>query len=313
MELFGILTLALIWGSSFLFIKIGLNGGLSPAMVAIGRLAVGAALLWGVVFMRRLIAPASFKYPIPRGRAIWTKIALIGLVNNAIPFVLIAWGEQHISSGLASVLNASMPLFTVLFAHVLTHDDRLTWIKALGVLIGFAGVGVVIGPGAQGWSGELLGSIAIVVASAAYAIGTVYVRKVLVGVTDPIAAGAGQLLMAFVWLSPFILLNGAVVQLHSASSAALLAVLALGLLGTGLAYLIYYLLIQRAKASQMSLVTYLLPVTALIYGAIFLNEQVTVQAVFGFGLIVMGIVLVNRANHSARQTAESTAPARRAC
>lgn len=309
MDLLGILTLALIWGSSFLFIKIGLNGGMSPVLVAGGRLAVGAALLWGVVLARRLFAPGSFKKPIPRDRAIWVKIALIGLVNNAIPFVLIAWGEQRISSGLTSVLNSSMPLFTVLFAHFLTRDDRITPGKALGVLIGFAGVAVVIAPGAGDLAGELPGSLAIVAASAAYAIATVFVRKALTGATDPIATGAAQLLTAFVWLAPLTLADAA--RLSVAPADALLAVVALGLLGTGLAYIIYYLLIQRVKASQMSLVTYLLPVTALVYGALFLREEITLHALAGFGLIVSGILLVNAdaVRADAVRRASQTAPA----
>ncbi|MGQ9816160.1 MAG: DMT family transporter [Candidatus Roseilinea sp.] len=314
MDLIGIFTLALIWGSSFLFIKIGLNGGMSPVLVAGARLVIGASLLWGVVLARRLFAPGSFKKPIPRDRATWTKIALIGLVNNAIPFVLIAWGEQRISSGLTSVLNSSMPLFTVLFAHFLTRDDRITPAKALGVLVGFAGVAVVIAPRAVDLSGELSGSLAIVVASAAYAIATVFIRKTLAGATDPIATGAAQLVTAFVWLAPLIVATGAAAHLDVILLDAVLAVVALGLLGTGLAYLIYYLLIQRVKASQMSLVTYLLPVTALVYGALFLQEEVTIGALAGFGLIVSGILLVNadvvrRANaDSARHAAPQTEP-----
>ena len=309
MELAGILVLALIWGSSFLFIKIGLNGGMSPFLVAGMRLAVGSSLLWLVILARKWMAPASFKKPIPNGRALWGRIAIIGLLNNAIPFVLIAWGEQRISSGLASVLNSSMPLFTVLFAHFLTKDDRITPAKALGVLVGFAGVATVIAPAAGDLSGELLGSLAIVVASASYAIATVHVKKTLTGATDPIATGAAQLVTALAWLVPVVLLSGATANLAALPLDAILAVTALGLLGTGLAYLIYYLLIQRAKASQMSLVTYLLPITALVYGAIFLHEQVSPYALIGFGLIVSGILLVNRAN---RATPTLAVPSQRA-
>src|SRR5207249_3704435 len=130
MDILGILILALIWGSSFLFIKVGLNGGMSPVLVAIMRLAIGSLLLWGIIAFRRLFAPGSFKRPIPHDRATWYKIAVIGLLNNAIPFALIAWGEQRISSGLASIFNSSMPLFTVVVAHWLTHDDRVTPLKA---------------------------------------------------------------------------------------------------------------------------------------------------------------------------------------
>lgn len=311
MDLIGILVLALIWGASFLFIKIGLNGGMSPVLVASMRLAVGSLLLWGVVLARRVFAPGSFKKPIPRDRSTWMKLAVTGLVNNAIPFALIAWGEQHISSGLASILNATMPLFTVVFAHFLIHDDRVTPAKAVGTLVGFIGVAVVIAPSAGSLSGELLGCLAVIVASSSYAIATVYVKKNLIGATDPIATGAGQLVMAFLWLAPLALVTGAASNLSTVPAESLWAVTALGLLGTGLAYLIYYLLIQRAKASQMSLVTYLLPVTALVYGALFLQEQITLFALAGFGLIVAGIVLVNRSNESRQKPAPEAVVARR--
>jgi drug/metabolite transporter (DMT)-like permease len=304
MDIAGILILALIWGSSFLFIKMGLNGGMSPVLVASMRLAVGSALLWAVIVLRWILAPGSFRKPIPRDRATWGKIAIIGLVNNAIPFALIAWGEQRISSGLASILNASMPIFTVLFAHFLTHDDRVTPTKALGVLIGFAGVAVVIAPSAGDLAGELLGCLAVIVAASSYAIATVYVKKNLTGNTDPIATGASQLVTAFLWLLPLALLTGATANVSQLPLDAILAITALGLLGTGLAYLIYYLLIQRAKASQMSLVTYLLPVTALVYGSLFLGEQVTLFSLLGFALIVAGIILVNRANQPAAKLAQ---------
>jgi drug/metabolite transporter (DMT)-like permease len=307
MDIAGILMLALIWGSSFLFIKIGLNGGMSPVLVASMRLAIGSLLLWGVIGLRCVVAPGSFKKPIPRDRATWGRIAIIGLFNNAIPFALISWGEQRISSGLASIFNASMPLFTVIFAHYLTHDDRITPAKTLGILIGFAGVAVVITPSAGDLSGELLGCLAVVVASASYAIATVYVKKNLTGATDPIATGAAQLVTAFAWLVPLALLTGATANFAVLPLESLLAVTALGLLGTGLAYLIYYLLIQRAKASQLSLTTYLLPVTALIYGAVFLQEQITIFALLGFGLIVAGILLVNSANRHARKAEPAAA------
>jgi drug/metabolite transporter (DMT)-like permease len=299
MDTVGILILALIWGSSFLFIKMGLNGGMSPLLVASMRLALGAALMWAIVLIRRMVTTGSMSKPIPRDRLTWGKIAIVGLVNNAIPFALIAWGEQRISSGLASIFNASMPLFTVLIAHLSTYDDRITPIKALGIFIGFAGVAVVISPSAGDLTGELLGCLAVIVASASYASATVYVKKNLTGLTDPIATGAGQLIMAFVWLLPLTLLTGATANLSSLPIESILAVTVLGVMGTGLAYVIYYLLIQRAKASQLSLVTYLLPVTALIYGALFLKEQITIFALAGFGLIVTGIILVNRANQLA--------------
>jgi drug/metabolite transporter (DMT)-like permease len=306
MDIIGVLILALIWGASFLFIKVGLNGGMSPLLVATMRLVFGATLLWCVVLLRRLFAPGSFKKPIPNDRATWGKLLFIGLVNNAIPFGLIAWGEQRISSGLASVFNSTMPLFTVIFAHMLTHDDRITPLKALGVGIGFVGVGVTIAPSAGDLTGELLGCLAVIVASASYAIATVYIKKNLTGATDPIATGASQLVMGLVWLLPLALVTGAMSNLSTIPGESILAVSILGLLGTGIAYLIYYLLIQRTKASQMSLVTYLLPITALIYGAWFLKEPISIYSLAGFTLIVAGIVLVNRANQAKPRTIFTT-------
>ena len=306
MDTVGILVLALIWGASFLFIKVGLNGGMPPLLVASMRLALGATLMWAIVLIRRIASDGSTGKPIPHGWSTWGKIAVVGLVNSAIPFGLIAWGEQRISSGLASIFNASMPLFTVVFAHLIIHDDRITPTKALGIFVGFAGVAVVILPSAGDLTGELLGCLAVIVASASYAIATVYVKKNLTGLLDPIATGAGQLITAFIWLLPLVILTGATANLSRVPIESLLAVTALGLMGTGLAYVIYYLLIQRSKASQMSLVTYLLPVTALIYGALFLREQITVFALVGFALIVIGIILVNRANRLASRQAQET-------
>jgi drug/metabolite transporter (DMT)-like permease len=263
------------------------------------RLALGTALLWLIVLFRHAFARDSFKQPIPRDRRTWGLIAIIGLLNNTIPFALIAWGEQRISSGLASIFNSTMPLFTVIAAHLLTRDDRITPLKAVGVFVGFAGVAVVITPSAGDLTGELLGCLAVVVASVCYALATVIVKKHLTGKTDPTATGAAQLVSGFLWLLPLALLTGAGSNLSSLPADAILAVMALGLLGTGVAYLIYYVLIQRAKASQLSLVTYLLPVTALVWGALFLQETISLMAIAGFVLIVAGIALVNRANQTA--------------
>jgi drug/metabolite transporter (DMT)-like permease len=300
LNIIGILLLALIWGASFLFIKVGLNGGMSPVLVATWRLAAGSLLMWCIVAVRQRLFPSAQTKPIPAGRATWGKIALVGLLNNAVPFALIAWGEQRISSGLASIFNATMPLFTVLVAHFATHDDRLVRNKSLGVIVGLVGVGVVIAPTAGDFGGETLGCLAVIVASLSYAGATVYVKKHLTGATDPIATGAGQLVTALLWLLPLALITGATANIASLPIESMLAITVLGVLGTGMAYVIYYLLIQRAKASQLSLVTYLLPITALLWGAIFLHEQVTRYALLGFALIVAGIVLVNRANQGPR-------------
>ena len=164
--------LGLIWGSSFLFIKLGVNE-MPPAFVAGGRLVSG--------FLFLLLALRVQRRSLPR-RQLLGKLAMVALLNNTIPWVLIPWGEQHISSAMASILNATMPIFTVLIAHVATRDDRLTWLKLSGVILGFIGVVVLIGPDLRDvTSASALGDAAVLLASVSYALGAIYARRHLRG------------------------------------------------------------------------------------------------------------------------------------
>lgn len=274
--------LGLIWGSSFLFIKLGVNE-MPPAFVAGGRLAAGVLFLFMALRMQGRGLPR---------RALWGPLFIAAFLNNCIPWILIPWGEQHISSALASILNATQPLFTVLIAHLATYDDRLTWHKLAGIILGFIGVVVLIGADLRDIaSAGAQGDLAVLVACVSYAAGAVYTRQNLRG-HDHTALAAGQLAFGLLLAIPLMMLS--LGGLHAVPSAtALLAVAALGILGSGVAYIIYYWLIERVSASQVSLVTYLLPITAVFWGAALLNESLGVNTFAGLILIFVGIFLVN--------------------
>jgi drug/metabolite transporter (DMT)-like permease len=239
-----------------------------------------------------LVALRVQKLGLPR-QALWSRLLMVALLNNTIPWVLIPWGEQHISSALASILNATMPIFTVIIAHFVTSDDRLTWRKVVGIVIGFIGVMVLIRADLQDvMSASAQGDMAVLLACVSYGAGAVYARKNLRG-EDHTVLATGQLGFGLLLTTPLMLLS--LGGLHAVPSlTALLAVGALGVLGSGLAYIIYYWLIDRASASQVSLVTYLLPVTAVFWGAALLNETLGPNTFAGLFLICAGIFLVNK-------------------
>lgn len=275
--------LGLIWGSSFLFIKLGVNE-MPPAFVAGGRLASGLVFL--------LIALRVQKLGLPQ-KALWGRLLVVAIFNNTIPWILIPWGEQHITSALASILNATMPLFTVLIAHFATRDDRLTWLKLAGIAIGFAGVLVLIGADLRDiTSANALGDLAVLLACVSYGAGAVYARQKLRG-EDHTVLATGQLGLALLLTTPLVVLSAGGLQAVP-SATAIVAVVLLGVLGSGLAYIIFYWLIERASASQVSLVTYLLPVTAVFWGAALLKETLGPNTFAGFILICAGIFLVNK-------------------
>lgn len=279
--------LGLIWGSSFLFIKLGVDE-MPPAFVAGGRLVSGLLFLLVVLRLQGLGLPV---------RRLWGPLVVVAFLNNVLPWVLIPWGEQRISSSLASILNATTPFFTVLIAHVATSDDRLTREKLAGIGLGFLGVIVLIGADLRDvMSAGALGDLAVLIAAASYGVAAVYARMHLRG-NDHTVIAAGQLGFGLLMMIPLMILTrGGLTGMPS--TTALLAVAALGVFGSGLAYIIYYWLIERASASQVSLVTYLLPVTAVLWGFFLLNETFGVNTFAGLVLICGGIFLVNKVQDS---------------
>lgn len=284
MNLLLLLLLGTIWGSSYLFIKIAV-ADVPPLTLVAGRLVLAALILWGLMAVSR--------QAMPRRRSLWGTYTIMGFFSGTLPYVLISWGEQYISSGLAALLQATMPIFTVLMAHVAIGEERLTAASVAGVAVGFAGVGVLMLPDLrQGLQASLWGQVAIVVSSVSYAGAAVYARLRLRG-QPPMASTTGQMTMGAVLTLPLALIFDRPFDL-SPSPQAWWAWLGLILLGTVVAYIIYYALIERTSATFVSMVTYVIPVNGLLLGAVVLHEALTVNVLASAALILTGVMLVRR-------------------
>jgi len=276
-----LLALTAMWGSAFMFNEFAL-AAFPPAVLVAGRLLIAAALL--VTFMRA----NGVKLP-AFGRA-WVPIAVMALLGNVLPFQLIAWGQQYIDSSTAGILMAVMPLFVLTLAHFFLPGSTLTPYRVVGFVIGFSGVVAVIGPEALGGLDDntaLWGAIAALAAALSYSINSIYARRL--GAADPIQLSAGTLVAASLMTLPV-----AAVDLSSVLTpgpAAIVAMLVLGLLSTGLATLIYFRLVQGPGPAFISTVNYLVPVWAVGAGAVFLGESISPLMYGGMLLILSGIAL----------------------
>ena len=283
-QIAGLLLLASIWGASFMFIKVMLDE-VSPAGVGWLRLAGGTVLIMSVVAIRRT--------PWPRDARYWRSTVVVGVFGSGSPFLLIPLAEEEISSQLAGILNGAMPLWAAVLAHVALVEERLDRIGALGLLVGFAGLAIVIGPGIFDLGdASTQGALMMLVAALSYAGSAVWVRRRLRGVDSTLLAG-NQTLLAFLFLTPWVLVDG-VPNPAELSSNVLWSALALGFLATGVAYLIYYWLLATLHATQASLVTYLAPAAAVFWGWMVLDESIGLAVWPGLGLILVGMYLVNR-------------------
>jgi drug/metabolite transporter (DMT)-like permease len=292
-----LLGLAAVWGSSFMFIEIALRD-LAPSTVILARIASGGLALG--LYLR--LARFDFR----RLRPYVARLAALGLVNTALPFFLITWGQTHIDSGLAAILNASAPLFTALFALPLDRTQRVAGLRLAGVLLGFGGVILLVGFELGGGAAAVAGGLAVVTASALYGVGGLYAGRRFDGLPFPLVAFG-----TLVWATVFALPLGAA-QASVPGWEAVAAVLYLGVAATGAAYLLYFGLIAGAGASKAVLVTYLVPALALVYGAVFLDEQVTAASLAGLALVLGGVALgtgVARNGHGRGQVAAATAAA----
>jgi drug/metabolite transporter (DMT)-like permease len=274
-----LLALAAIWGSSFMLIEIALRD-LDPATVILLR--VGSAAVALAVYVP--LAGMSFA---PLRPLVWP-LALMGVLNTALPFYLITWGQQYIDSGLAAILNASAPLFTALLALAVDQAQRVTGLRLAGVILGFGGIVALVGFEPEGGQRAVLGSLAVVAASACYALGALYAGKRFAGL-PPLLVAVGTL----VWATLLTLPPG-VAAASSFGWETLLSVLFLGIAATAVGYLLYFGLIAGAGASRAILVTYLVPSMALVYGAVFLDEEVSALALGGLALVLAGVALGTR-------------------
>ena len=270
--------LALIWGASFMLIKIA-DRELTPATLILGRLG-SAALLLAVIAMARLGPRAT----LTEIRRKWQWLVVIGLVNTAVPFWLLSWGETRIDSGLASIIQASVPIFNALFAFLFFHEVRVTGSKLVGVAIGFVGVALLVGAQPEG---EVLGALAVVGMAAGYGIGGLLIGRYLRAVQPAVVAFSSTAVAACLALPAGL----AQAPDHAPGWKVIGSVLALGIPGTALAYLLFFALIARAGAGYASLVTYLIPPIALAYGAIFLGERAGASSLGSLVLILVGVAL----------------------
>lgn len=279
-----LLGLSALWGSSYLFIKIAVEGGLAPAELVFVRLVIAAVVLLAVARLRGL--------RLPRGSRPWRSFAIMGLVGTAAPFTLIAWGETRITSSLAAILNATVPIATILLAHFWTRQERLTPMRAVGILIGFAGVVVLTGNvSLSGGGGALLGVVALLASSVCYGVASTFARAAFQDV-PPVIASTGQMVCGAVFMAAPGIAGGFAAR-GAPSLGAIAAMVALALLGTVGAYLLYYRLIARVGATRTATSTYLLPAFAVVYGALFLREPIGWRLLAGFALILLGVAFVS--------------------
>ena len=276
--------LALLWGSNFLLIAIALDG-FNPLQIMAGRLALGAAVLVIILLVggQRL----------PRELAVWKHLLFAAVVGNVVPYYLFAWAEQTVASSLAGVLNATTPLFTLAIAVASRQESRVSIDRVAGLAIGFVGVVIIMAPWQAGALGTLAGQLGVLAASACYGVVFVYQRRFLTGRgTPPLVLAAGQMVAATLVVA---LATPAIVATPvDWTLTTLLSLVFLGTLGTGVAYAINFRLIQDEGATNASTVTYLLPVVAVVLGALFLAEQITANVVIGTLVVLVGIALAQQ-------------------
>jgi drug/metabolite transporter (DMT)-like permease len=272
---------AAIWGSSYMFIKVAVEE-IEPTTMMCLRLILAAAVL-----VPALVATVGMKDAVAEVRGAGWDAWAVGILNMALPFTLIAWGEKYIDSGIAAIANASVPIFVALLALKFNPGERVRGVRLVGILVGFVGVGVLTGLHPEGGWWAVAGTLAIVAASFSYASANHYVQHRFRGTTPLVITVASSLTGALVLL-PFALFQ---LPDEVPSWKAFGSVAALGILGTALALLFFYRMLASYGATRASLVTYLLPPTALVYGALILDESITLNAVLGLVLILAGVAL----------------------
>lgn len=281
-----ILSLALLWGGSYFLTGFVLLE-LPPLTVAALRIGIAAVLL-------HLLRPV-LGFDLPWTAAVWTPFLVMGLLNNAIPFSLIAWSQTEIASGLASILNATTPMLTALVAHALTRNEKLTPVKVLGIAAGFLGVVVLIGGDVlvQTLSGSVLGQMACLGAALSYAFAAVFGRRFAAMGVKPMTIAAGQLTCGGLLLLPVALWAEQPWTLAVVSAETWGAMFCIAALSTALAYIIYFRILALAGAVNSLLVTFLMPPVAIVLGAVFLGERLAGSDFAGMALILAGLACID--------------------
>jgi drug/metabolite transporter (DMT)-like permease len=278
-----LITLSVLWGGTFLFAEIALVE-VRPFTLVLGRVGFAALILIALVYAtgRRM----------PREASAWRPFLVMGALNNLMPFSLIFWGQTEITGGLASILNATTPLFTVVLAHFLTRDERITPSRLASLMLGIGGVAVMIGPEAlHGLSLHLLAQIAVLGAALSYACAGIYGRR-FKG-QSPLVTAAGQVSATTVMMLPVALALDQPWAGHAPGLSTWAAILGLALVSTALAYILYFRILATAGATNLLLVTFLIPVSAILLGAAILGERLDFEQVIGMILVGLGLAAID--------------------
>ena len=280
-----LLTLAVIWGGAFLFIGVAVKH-VPPLTYVWLRLSIAAVAMW--IYVKTRVGTLGLP------RQVWGAIVLLAILNNALPFALFGWGQTHIASGLASILNATTPIWGVVVAHVFTHDERLTPRKIAGVLLGFGGVATMIGPALLANIGtDGLAQLACISASLSYALAAVWARRFKRQGLSPMSVTTGQLSAGALMMLPLAFVVDRPWTQPMPPLTAWGAIVALALLCTAFGYVLYFRLIDRAGATNALLVTLLVPPVAILLGSMFLGEPLAPQDFIGLALIALGLAAID--------------------
>lgn len=297
-----ILTLGSAWGASYLFIKVGVDGGLSP-----GALMAARALIAGIVLLAYVVLRLGAATAVAHLRAAWRESLVLGALNAAIPFWLVAWGEQHIDSSVAGIAQATVPICSLLIGLRFLPNERVAGTRIAGIMLGLVGVGFVAGVAPAGDRWAVAGTLAVVLASASYASAGIYSQlRLRAGARSGPVLATGSMLAGGIMLLPLAIAEP---PTSMPTAGALWSLLALALYGTVLAQLILFRAIALFGARRLSLVTYLMPGFALVYGALILDERIHAAALIGLVLILLGVALGSGALKKRGRSAAASDPA----
>ncbi|MDH3314377.1 MAG: DMT family transporter [Gammaproteobacteria bacterium] len=278
-----LVCLSILWGGSFFFVEVALEG-FGPLTVVLGRVGLAAMTLWAIIALKGLAFPRSLK--------VWLALLCMGAINNMIPFSLIVWAQTEITGSLASILNATIPLFTVLVAHAFTRDEKLSTGKISGVATGFIGVVVIIGPDAlSGIGANALAQIAVLCAAISYSFAGVFGRRF--SGMSPLVVAAGQVTCSTLLMAPMALALEQPWSVTNPGFAAVGALVALAVFSTALAYVLYFRILATAGATNLLLVAFLIPGSAMLLGIPILGEVLDVEDFIGMLLIAAGLAAMD--------------------
>ena len=277
-----IIILSILWGGSFFFVGVAVKE-MPPLTIVLCRVALASIILLIIVYLKGDKMPSS--------PGLWGAFIIMGALNNLIPFSLIVWGQTHIESGLASILNATTPIFSVVLAHFLTREERLTANRITGVTIGWIGVAMLIGiESLRGFGIEVMGQLAVVGATFSYACAAIYGRR-FKGI-NPLIVATGMLCGSTIMMTPLALVIEQPWNL-SPGITTLMALFGLAAVSTSLAYIIYFQVLATAGPTNLLLVTFLIPVSAILLGVVVLAERLAWNAFAGMGLIFIGLIAID--------------------